>query len=72
MTSTTPPALDLRFWSASEAQKILAPELTPRQVRDRIARAGLVPAGRRHSSSLRGTLAPVYPAEDLIILLAGQ
>lgn len=64
---------DVRYWSASEAALILAPHLTPRQVRAAIRRAGItpVPGARRHSRSLRGTLAEVYPADDLIRLLGG-
>jgi hypothetical protein len=60
----------LSTWSASEAGRILAPHLSPREVRALIRAARLIPAGYRHSSSLRGRRAAVYPAERLIRLLA--
>jgi hypothetical protein len=56
-------------WSASEAQRILAPHLTPREVRSLIAAARLRPAGYRHSASHKGRRAGVYPARLLIALL---
>jgi hypothetical protein len=60
----------LSTWSASEAGRILAPHLSPREVRALIRAARLIPAGYRHSSSLRGRRAAVYPAALLIQLLA--
>lgn len=58
-------------WSISEAIAVLGLTQTPRQLRARVKAAGIPAAGRRHSSSLRGTLALVYPAEALILLAAG-
>ena len=63
-----PEIIDERYWSASEAARILAPHLTPRQARALIQAASLTPHAYRHSTSPRGRRAAVYPARDLIIL----
>lgn len=68
MTTTADP--DSRYWSASEACRILAPHLSAATVRTIIRAAGLTPAATRHSSSFRGRPARVYEAEELIRLLA--
>jgi hypothetical protein len=59
---------DDNYWTASEAARILAPHLQPRQVRELIRAAGLTPHGHRHSTSFRGRKAATYQATDLIRL----
>jgi len=61
---------DPGYWSAAEARQVLAPHLSVADVRRIIRAARLSPAGHRHSSSFRGRRAAVYPAEELITLLA--
>jgi hypothetical protein len=52
------------FWSTADAAFLL--DLSPRAVRDAIARAGLQPAGKRFEKG-RGTRhARVYPVTELL------